>query len=192
MACRDIGRGGTGEMVVPESTLREIDAIDPSIYVTTPPSTQPSTLPSTRATSRPLAEVPLSIEEVRTLSLRNNLDIAVQLISPAIARQSLNFEEAQYEAVFTADASFSDTDTPTATALEGSQTQGLSVRPGLQFPLRTGGVLQLQVPLNRFETNNEFSTLNPSYSSDTVASLNQPLLRGGGIDVNAQPIRVAF
>src|SRR5204863_463323 len=37
-----------------------------------------------------------------------------------------------------------------------------------------------------------FSILNPSYSSDFVASLSQPLLRGAGLDVNANPIRLAF
>src|SRR5687768_11074998 len=143
MGCHDIGRGGTGERVVPRATLREIDAVDPSRYVTTAPSTAPSTLPSTRAAPRPLAQRPLSIEEVRQLALANNLEIAVTLISPAIARESLNAEEARYEAIFTTNANFSDNDTPTATLLEGSQTQGLSIRPGMQFPLRTGGLIDV-------------------------------------------------
>lgn len=191
-ACRDIGRGGTGELVIPRDKLREIQAVDPGAYVTAPPATQPATLPSTRVFDAPLAEVPLSVEQVRELALRNNLDIAVSLISPAIALQTLNQEEARYEAVFTTSAGYTDSNTPTATLLEGSETEGLNVRPGIEFPLRTGGVLQFAVPMNRFETDNEFATLNPSYSSDAVASLNQPLLRNAGIDVNAQSIRVAF
>ena len=43
----------------------------------------------------------------------------------------------------------------------------------------------------RFETDNEFATLNPSYSSDAVASLNQPLLRNAGIDDGWVPGRDA-
>jgi outer membrane protein TolC len=191
-ACRDIGQGGTGELVVPRSTLREVQAVDPSAYVTAPPTTQPSTEPSTRAVPQRLEEVQLSVEQVRELALRNNLDIGVTVISPAIALQTLNQEEARYEAVFTTSAGYSQSNTPTATLLEGSETQGINVRPGIEFPLRTGGLLQFAVPMNRFETDNEFATLNPSYSSDFVASLNQPLLRNGGIYVNAQSIRVAF
>src|SRR5258706_1502032 len=46
--------------------------------------------------------------------------------------------------------------------------------------------------MSRFETNNAFSTLNPSYNADYVASITHPLLRGAGFGVNAQPIRIAF
>lgn len=49
-----------------------------------------------------------------------------------------------------------------------------------------------QLPLDRFETNNQFSTLNPAYTSDAVAILTQPLLRGFGVDANASRIRIAF
>jgi outer membrane protein TolC len=46
--------------------------------------------------------------------------------------------------------------------------------------------------MNRFESDSTSAILNPSYTSDVAASISQPLLRGGGIDVNAQPIRIAF
>jgi outer membrane protein TolC len=46
--------------------------------------------------------------------------------------------------------------------------------------------------MSRFETNNEFSTLNPAYEADYNASISQPLLRGAGFGVTANPIRVAF
>jgi outer membrane protein TolC len=46
--------------------------------------------------------------------------------------------------------------------------------------------------MNRSETDNEFSTLNPAFSSDVSLSLSQPLLRGAGAYTNTQRIRVAF
>jgi hypothetical protein len=49
-------------------------------------------------------DVPLTIEEARQLAIRNNLDLKVELISPAIAREQLNAELAQYEWIFTTDA----------------------------------------------------------------------------------------
>src|SRR6185437_7920778 len=137
LSCRDIGRGGTGEMVVPDSQLREIRAVEPA-NLGTAPAHPPSTLPSTRATTQPLAEVPLTLADVRRLALHNNLDLKVDLISPAIARESLNEEEARYEALFTADAGYSSNDAPVPNEVEqqisGTESQDFNVTPGLTFP----------------------------------------------------------
>jgi len=62
---------------------------------------------------------------------------------------------------------------------------------GLRIPLRTGGEITLSTPFSRVETDNEFSTLNPSYETDLSISVNQPLLRGGGVQRNTHAIRVA-
>jgi outer membrane protein len=173
-----------------------VETVDIGRFATTAPTTRPSTLPSTRALEQPPHEVPLTVEDVRKLSLENNLDLKVELYNPSIARETLNEEEARFEALFTTDASYSSNDTPFANQvsqeLQGTQSQNWSVNPGLQFPLRTGGLVQFNVPMDRLETNSTSATLNPSYTSDFSASIQQPLLRGGGIDVNAQPIRIAF
>src|SRR5205814_2680669 len=87
--CRDIGKGGTGEMVVPESTFRDIKTVEPSEFASTPPTTAPSTLPTTRATTQPYKKVSLGIADVRRIALTNNLDLQVELYNPALARESL-------------------------------------------------------------------------------------------------------
>ncbi|HTL28380.1 MAG TPA: TolC family protein, partial [Tepidisphaeraceae bacterium] len=123
--------------------------------------------------------------------LENNLDLKVELINPTVARESVNEEEARFEALFTTDLRYATTDAPTATELVGSQAKDLSITPGITLPLRTGGSLSFSVPMDRFETNNSFATLNPSFSSDVQATFTQPLLRGAGAYYNEQPIRVA-
>jgi outer membrane protein TolC len=193
--CRDIGRGGTGEVVVARQTLRQIDSSTPADFGR-PSPVPPTTLPSTRATTQPLEKVELTLADVRELALRNNLDLEVERIAPSLARESLNAEEARYEALFTTDVNYASNDSPSANtvtqAQTGTQSNSWSIAPGVQFPLRTGGLVQFDVPMSRFETNTAAQTLNPTYTSDVVARISQPLLRGGGIDVNAQPIRVAF
>ena len=92
---------------------------------------------------------------------------------------------ARYEWLLRANVDFSKTDSPTASRLNSSQSENLSADVGVSVPLQTGGTLDFSVPVSRFKTNNEFSTLNPSYTSDAVARLSQPLLRGAGFDVNA-------
>jgi outer membrane protein TolC len=184
----DFGAGGTGEMVVPQQTLRRIDPLEERGLATTRATTEPSTRPVPPGA----VEVPLSLEQIRQITLQNNLDLKVDLLTPTIARQNLSAEEARFEWVFTTDARFAALDQPTASQLTGSQVKDLQVNPGINIPLRTGGTLSFNVPMERFETNNQFSTLNPSYTANPQIALTQPLLRGFGADVTAQPIRIAF
>jgi hypothetical protein len=194
--CRNFGTGGTGELVIRERVLREIDSVSLSDFAVTPPplATQPSTQaltqPSTKPT--PAEERQIRVEDVRQLALKNNLDLRVELINPSIAQTTLTEEQARFEALFTSDVNFAKNDAATFTRLESSQSENLRADVGVTVPLQTGGTLKFDVPVNRFKTNNEFSILNPSYSSDFVAQLSQPLLRGAGFDVNANPIRLAF
>src|SRR3954468_13103328 len=79
IGCRNFGTGGTGELVVRQRVLREIDAVEisqfavPAPPLATQPSTQALTQPSTRPT--PPEERRILIEDVRRLALRNNLDL---------------------------------------------------------------------------------------------------------------------
>ena len=139
----------------------------------------------------PLESLDLSLEESRALALRHNLDLQVQLISPTIARQSMSEAEARFEALLFSGLDLAKGDTPIDTGLSGSQTDSRSADVGLRIPLRTGGMITLDVPVNRSETDNAFSTLNPSYTSDLRASISQPLLRTAGVATNMHAIRVA-
>ena len=139
----------------------------------------------------PAVEVRLTIEQVRAYALANNLDLQVQLLSPTIARQQVTEAEAAFEAAFFGSAFQTRTDTPTATLLSGSRIDSFNADVGFRIPLRTGGLITLQLPVNEFETNNTFSILNPSYSTDAVASISQPLLRNAGFRTNEHFIRIA-
>jgi outer membrane protein len=194
---RNIGRGGTGELVVNRAVLREVEAIEPAQFAPSQPATRPTTLPSTRASStQPVTEVPLTIYDARQLALRNNLDLRVELFNPSISRENINVEEARFESLFSGTVDYGTSDAPSANEvsqqISGNQSKSLSVRPGLRVPLRTGGSIDLEVPIGRFESDSPSAILNPSYTSDAAITLRQPLLRGAGVDVNAQGIRVAF
>jgi outer membrane protein len=182
---------------VSESVLRDVGTLDLAQVSKTPPTSQPSTqpLPTTRPVETllppPPVEVKLSIEECRQLALANNLDLKVELFNPTIAREAISQERARFESLFTASARYNITDQATASSLDSAQSKGLSTNVGVTVPLRTGGTVQVGLPINRFETNNSFSTLNPAYSSDLDASISQPLLRGAGLAVNSHGIRIA-
>jgi outer membrane protein TolC len=167
--------------------VHEIQPLDLTPVEQPATTTEPSTQPTTRA----MAKVEISLAEVRQMALHNNLDLSVQLLSPTISRTLLSEEEARFESVFTANIDYSTTDSPTASQLNSSSSKDLRITPGLQIPLITGGTIDVSVPSDRFETNSQFSTLNPSYSSDVSASISQPLLRGAGIATNTARIVIA-
>src|SRR5688572_571695 len=65
----DAGTGGTGEYVVPRTTLRDIDGATVGDFAS--PSTQPAPwIPTTmRAATQPVEEVRMTIEEARAAAL---------------------------------------------------------------------------------------------------------------------------
>lgn len=138
-----------------------------------------------------LQKLDLALEACRASALTNNLDLKVALLNPTIAQQSVSAEEGRFESVFTTRALWRQTDAPTSSELEGSQVKDQFIEPGVRIPLRTGETISVGLPIDRTETNNQFSTLNPAYSSDLAFSISQPLLRGAGRRANTAPIKIA-
>jgi len=137
------------------------------------------------------AERELTLEQCRALALANNLDIKVELISPAIAAEQVGAEQAKFEWAFFSNVGYRKTDTPTSTTLSGSKVDFSRVELGVEVPLRTGGTLTFDAVDSRTKTNNVFSTLNPSYDTDFSVSISQPLLRNAGKRTNTHSIRIA-
>ncbi|MBN2316236.1 MAG: TolC family protein [Sedimentisphaerales bacterium] len=142
----------------------------------------------------PAKELELSLEQCRAMTLENNLELKVQLISPAMAAERVSQEEARFEAAFTSNVNYVKQDTPTASFLDeisGSQTDYFGAGLGVQVPLRTGGTINFDMADARLKTGSPYSIFDPSYSSDMSLSISQPLLRNAGRRVNTYSIRIA-
>ncbi len=135
--------------------------------------------------------VELDLADVRAAAIANNLDIRVARLDPAIARETVDEEAARFDSVFRVDARYDETDTPAATTLNATEANVQSVTPTLTKPLLTGGTVDLSLPTSRVSTDNAFTTLNPSYRSELVLRLTQPLLRGGGRAAATGALRLA-
>lgn len=136
-------------------------------------------------------EIELSIEEARAAALENNLDLKVALVDPVISDQSITEEEARFESSFNLIARYNNTDSATASSLDEAQGNNQFVEPSFDIPLRTGGSASIALPMSRNETDNEFATLNPSYTSDLRFSLSHSLLRNAGRRANTAALRIA-
>ncbi|MFH1719746.1 MAG: TolC family protein [Planctomycetota bacterium] len=141
----------------------------------------------------PAKELELTLEQCRALTLENNLDLKVQLVSPAIAAEKVSEQEAQFEAAFFSNAGYVKTDTPVASVLDiqGSNVNYTYADLGVRMPLRTGGTVTFDLADNRTKTDSIYSLFNPSYGSDLSVSISQPLLRGAGKRANTYAIRIA-
>ena len=128
----------------------------------------------------PPKELSLNLEECRAITLENNLELKVQLISPAIAAERVSEEEAVFESALTSNLVYSIGDTPTVTTLDaisGSNVKSTYSDLGVQIPLQTGGTIRFDTVDNRIDTDAPTS-FNPFYSSDLGVSISQHLLRG--------------
>lgn len=155
------------------------------------PVTDQSGLAELRSRFQNGERVDLTLEEARAAALEHNLDLAVSLMAPTIDAERVNEEQGRYEALLFANVQLADRDDATALATESNKSKFYSLRPGIRVPLRTGGSAEIRTPMTRSKTDNRFSLLNPSYTTDLEFSLSHNLLRGAGRRANALALRVA-
>ncbi len=178
-----------GRVVRPERT-REVVSLDLGSYASSDDA-RVSIEEGPPSRFEGVERVALTLEECRASALAHNLDLQVALVDPAIANERLTEQESAFEALFFVNATHAQTDTPTASRLTSAQQEFTSIEPGVRIPLRTGGSIEVSAPFTRIETNNQFSTLNPAYTSDLELTLSQPLLRGAGRFVSTSAILIA-
>jgi len=140
-----------------------------------------------------LETIDLALDQCRALALENNLDLKVQLLAPAIAQEYVKVQRAKFEALFTAEITYSKSDRPTPTTLDisGSKTDYSRTALGVEIPLQTGGVISFDLADDRTKTDSTFSIFNPSYGNNSSVSISQPLLRNAGVRTNTHSIRIA-
>ena len=95
------------EMTVAPEKLREIETLELQ-------KTEVEENGISDANEAPPKELMLNLEECRALTLENNLELKVQLISPTIAAEQVSEAEAVFESAITSNIQYSKTDTPTA------------------------------------------------------------------------------
>jgi len=176
------------EIKIPPEKLRQVETLElqkAEVKVKENGRDEPNAVPP--------KELGLTLEQCRALTLENNLDLKVQLISPAIAAERVDEAQAAFEAAFFSNTVYSKTDTPSASFLEeisGSKVSALYTGLGVQVPLRTGGTVTFDLADNRIKTDAQ-TTFNPYFASDYSVSISQPLLRGAGNRANTHAIRIA-
>ncbi|MCP4836556.1 MAG: TolC family protein [Phycisphaera sp.] len=141
--------------------------------------------------------IELSIEEARHAALTNNMGLRGVLLGPEIAEKLVRYEEARFESTLDLSVGSERTIAPAYNAFGNEnftvENENFVAAPTLNIPLRTGGAVSLDWSVGSQVSNNEISSSPSVGLAGSVASvaIEQPILRGGGIDFNSAPIVLA-
>jgi outer membrane protein TolC len=139
-------------------------------------------------------QLPLTMGDLINLILQNNLDIGVNRLSPLSSQYLIDTLYRPFEPTLSLQATVNRNSSPSTSQLAGAQTSstlGGNYQIGYSQYLMTGTNIGVDFLLNRQSSNNDFSTLNPSWNGSIRYSFTQRLLRDFGRQVNSRGIRVA-
>ncbi len=133
----------------------------------------------------------LTLPEAIQRAMSNSYVVAGQSYAPAIESTRVVEAEAVFDAVFFANANFNDQNSPAFTDLQAGNSSVRQFDGGIRKLLPTGAAVTTGLRIIRQARDLEFDAQNPTYFTQWNATINQPLLRGFGIDVNRAGIVVA-
>ena len=137
--------------------------------------------------------VQMTLGEAVARALENNLDIQTARLDPDIQRYALSSAEAAFSPTFSTTLGYNNASSQSTSQLDGgfeTTTKRQTLNTSISKPLPWyGGRLSANFNNNRTETNNAFSTRNPSYRSSLSLNYTQPLLSGFRIDNQRNALR---
>mgnify|MGYP001819314613 CR=1 FL=1 len=145
----------------------------------------------------PGGEVELSLKQCMELMLSNNLDLKVERYNPTLQENEISKERAAFDPVARFSLQKSKFIISPTTLLDGvGQNQSyeqktMDYEASLSKKFITGGLGELKFSTDKIDTNSIWQYDSPTYFSNLVFSLNQPLLRNFGIDLNKSRIIIS-
>jgi len=140
------------------------------------------------------SKIPITLEECILGALKNNLNIAVEVLNPELADISASVEKEIFLPSLSFNYGTQETNNPSFSWIDAAeQVTAVYDDYGVQleqlFP--TGGSLSVSLYSYKSDSNRKFQTINPRYGSSLSFSLSQPLLKDFGFKVTRKEIIVA-
>jgi outer membrane protein len=146
------------------------------------------------ATAGDAPVVELSLEEAVTRALENSPDVRVERLGNESTHLAVDELTRSYEPLLVSQLQIGSKLEPAQDAFTGGaevSTRTATWDFGVEQPLRSGGLVRLDMLDTRLGSDSVYATFNPGYATNLQLSLTQPLLRNLGIDERRQRIRVA-
>ena len=142
--------------------------------------------------------IDLSLRDAILTTLENNLNLEAERLRSETAAFDVLASQGIFDPILFSNANHTDFEEPTSSQLDTGDTEIATVTGknttfdlGLRHRFLTGMTSELRFDQTRRFDDRAFQLLNPSYRSNLGLTLTQPLLRGGGVDVNLFDIRIA-
>lgn len=139
-------------------------------------------------------DVSLTLEDSIVQALRNNLNVAVEVLNPELAAASVSQARQYFMPTFQVDLTGNRMEQLSTWSLQGSgtyilKTTGSTASVAQQMPF--GGNITASLSYDYQKNNQLFQSYNPSYTSRLNFALTQPLLRNFGWAISRREIIVA-
>jgi outer membrane protein TolC len=139
-------------------------------------------------------DIPLSLTDCLEIAMRNNLNVAVEVLNPELSNLSVSRANEKFMPQLSFGYGNQNTDTPSYSWLEatGSVTAAYQEYQA-QFlqEIPTGGRFDISLHSYKSDTTAKFQTINPRYGSRLTFNFTQPLLKNFGFKNSRKEIIVA-
>ncbi len=136
----------------------------------------------------------LTLRECVYLAISNNLDLKIEKLN--VENSVSNFFKAQstFEPYLENKFYYKRNVTPSPSVFQGvgsSKTRETYYSSSFVKKFSTGALFNFTFETKKMDTNNIFFLINPAYNTTLSMFITQPLLKGGGFDVNKEGIYIA-
>ncbi len=142
--------------------------------------------------------VEMSLREAILAALTHNLSLRAERLRGASSALDVFASYGVFDPVLFSNFDHTDFEEPTSSQLDTGDTEIATITgkrttfdAGVRSRFVTGLTAELRFDQSRDFDDRAFRLLNPTFRSNLGLSVTQPLLRGGGIDVNLNEIRLA-
>ena len=139
-------------------------------------------------------KISLSLEDCLVRAIRTNLEVAVEVINPELARLSVAGAKEKFLPSLSLNFERSHTNQASYSFIQAADqliTTYSDYSAGVSELVPTGGKVNVSVETYKNDSNAQFQTINPYYGSTLTFNLTQPLLKDFGFTASRKEILVA-
>lgn len=136
----------------------------------------------------------LTLEECITKAMRDNLNVAVEVLSPELADTSISFAKERFLPSLTFGYNLQNTNSPSFSFIEADETitsDYFDYSARIEQIIPTGANFSITLSSYKTESNQKFLSVNPRFGSTLRFFFSQPLLRNFGFKINRREIIIA-
>jgi outer membrane protein TolC len=136
----------------------------------------------------------LSLEDCILKAMKNNLNVAVEVLNPELADASVSLAKERFLPSLSFGYNIQNMNSPSFSFLEAEEkitTEYFDYSARISQNIPTGGGFSISLSSYKRETNQKFLTINPRYGSTLTFYFTQPLLKNFGFRIARREIIIA-